>query len=113
MRTGMRIKLIGFLLTVFILAACTPDDVNRMNQPLVFENPSGLFHQLKAMQNVLTEEQYVGLTDAIANLHAHQTHLHAIDDFYLSLNGKTPNEIIKSSSQLLASKTPKDPNKSG
>ncbi|MBL4660682.1 MAG: hypothetical protein JKY19_10015 [Alcanivoracaceae bacterium] len=91
------------VLIVFLLAvACSSDEP--LNTPIQFQNPSGFFHALAALEHELSNENYLALTDAIGYLKALDTSQISLDDFYSGFAGLTPSQIIHKAYDLKQSK---------
>jgi len=85
-------KYILLLLILLFSLSCSQHKLT--NQAFVFENTSQFMRQLQQLEKTMDTDNYIELTDAIGYLKAHDIKNISISEFYMSLRGLTPHEII-------------------
>ena len=92
-------SLSGLILSVhLVLAGCASNPtaaVETMNEPIRFNSSAQFYRALQSLEPQLDESEYLELTNSIGILQVHDLDHVTYEDFYSTLNGLSPNEIIK------------------
>ncbi len=81
-------------LLALLLSACTAAPPDPMRTPVIADTPKAFQRALLDLQAQLPTDDYIELTDAVGWLKTHDTARFNVDDFYASLYGLTPQQII-------------------
>ena len=81
-------------ITLLCIGLCSCS-TSMMHKPMLFNTTAEFTRQLQTLKEKISEQEYKELTDAIGYLKISDTKNVSITDFYQSLKGKTPAEIIQ------------------